>query len=162
MINKIKNIPDGAEVWVKMRRHKGSFEHYAGTQFITWNRDCEYIYLNGYNEVLTEEQMRERFSGNDGLPKQWDEIEVTDKRFYESLKKAYHAGHAWQWEINERNYALSKKVHRECWDLWYTDFASYFKKTYPEINYPSKKIKKTLAELEKELGYDEGTLEITN
>ena len=33
---------------------------------------------------------------------------------------------------------------------------------FDEWRFPPKKIQKTLAELEKELGYDEGTLEITN
>lgn len=92
MINKIKDIPYGTEVWVRMRREKNWYDKDEYIRFRVVGEDSDYAYLNDSNEVLTEEQMRERFSKG----------------------------------------------------------------------FPPKKIQKTLAELEKELGYEEGTIEITN
>lgn len=111
-------------------------------------------YITDNDTFYTLEDLRQL--ANDGMPKQGDNI----KEFYESLEKAYNAGHAWQWEKNEREYALSKKVHRECWDLWYTDFASYFKKEYPDIDYPKQKTELTLAEVEEKLGLEKWSLVI--
>ena len=116
----------------------------------------EQYWFNNNDTFYTLEDLKQL--ANNGMPKQGDNI----KEFYESLEKAYNAGHAWQWEKNEREYALSKKVHRECWDLWYTDFAPYFKKEYPDIDYPKQKTELTLAEVEEKLGLDAWSLLIKN
>lgn len=74
---------------------------------------------------------------NDNIPKQGDEIEV---RTYSTEK---------EWEIKTVSHTA----------LITTDGKPY---ALGQWRYPPKKIQKTLAELEKELGYEEGTLEITN
>ena len=75
MINKIKDIPDGTGVWVKMYRNKHQYDSNRCIRFVV-GHGWQPLYLNDENEILTEEQMRERFSGNDNIPKQGDEIEV--------------------------------------------------------------------------------------
>lgn len=135
MINKIKDIPDGTEVWVKMKRVESYHDGDMSIQFDVAGEEWDYIYLNDTNEVLTEEQMRERFS--DKVPKQGDEIEV----------RTYGIGKEW---------IIKKASHTA---LITDDGKPY---ALGQWRFPPKKIQKTLAELEKELGYDEGTLEITN
>lgn len=79
MINKIKDIPEGTEVWVKMRREKWYSDNDVHLAFTSWY--CT-RYLDDFDEIFTEEQMRERFSVNDGMPKQCEIVEVLDGKKY--------------------------------------------------------------------------------
>ncbi len=76
MINKIKDIPYGTEVWVKMKRVESRNDDHLSLRFdVVWE-GWDYAYLDDENEVLTEEEMRERFSVNGWMPKQGEMIEV--------------------------------------------------------------------------------------
>ena len=95
----------------------------------------DYVYLGDNNEVLTEEQMRERFSTR--MPKEWDEVEI----------------------FIEGEWVKSKVLSSGIYVYTNRSEQNIMSSTW---RFPLKKIQKTLAELEKELGYEEGTLEITN
>ena len=132
MINKIKDIPDGTGVWVKMYRNKHQYDSNRCIRFVV-DHGWQPLYLNDENEILTEEQMRERFSGNDNIPKQGDEIEV---RTYSTEK---------EWEI--------KKVSHTA--LITTDGKPY---ALGQWRYPPKKVEMTLEEIEERLGLDAWSL----
>lgn len=82
---------------------------------------------------------------NDGMPKQGDKVEVR-----------YIGWDDDSWACEPNYFVCLYKnqvvVERKDWNIL----------RYDQWRYPQKKIQKTLAELEKELGYEEGTLEITN
>ena len=77
---------------------------------------------------------------NDGMPKQGEIIEVRDYEWYWD-KRIFVSFYKW------KVVAVNEFDSVNIWDEW---------------RFQPKKIQKTLAELEKELGYEEGTLEITN
>lgn len=99
---------------------------------ISWMDDEDTFYTLDDLKQLANDGMP-----NDNIPKQGDEIEV---RTYSTEK---------EWEIKTVSHTA----------LITTDGKPY---ALGQWRYPPKKIQKTLAELEKELGYEEGTLEITN
>ena len=98
----------------------------------------EQYWFNNNDTFYTLEDLRQLT--NDGMPKQGEMIDVRHNDWdYISWQKFVCL---YEWRV----------IIERAWWLY----------RYDEWRFPPKKIQKTLAELEKELGYDEGTLEITN
>ena len=135
MINKIKDIPDGTGVWVKMYRKKYQYDSKRCIRFVV-GHGWQPLYLNDENEILTEEQMRERFSGNDGLPKQGDIIHVRDYEWYWD-KRIFVSFYKWKVVTDDEFNSVN------IWDEWRPS---------------QKKTELTLAEVEEKLGLEKGSL----
>ena len=134
MIEKIKNIPDGKELWLKVKRTKSWYDNDKSIRFTALGKAWDYIYLNDYNLIFTEEELKAL--ANDGMPKQGDLIHVRDYEWYWD-KRIFVSFYKW------KVVAVNEFDSVNIWDEW---------------RFPPKKTELTLAEVEEKLGLDAWSL----
>ena len=159
-INKLSHLKEWEKIYLEVEKVTTRWDDEKSMCFESNSSNS--IWVNDDDIFYTIEDLKKL--ANDGMPKQgelefWDEVEISLdwEKWYSRDDTTYQF--TFISKVKDK-YIISKannvidKFEKEL----YTDWIRFYKYCRKH----TKKIQKTLAELEKELGYEEGTLEITN